>query len=277
MPSKLRVIVNVKGGTGNQLFQVAYGMSLAKRLGGDLCLPKKKSSSIYTLTGLSPILQTIPQVEVRPRKTSRMDQEGWTYQEHKERLPSVLQDKDIFVDGYFQSSKFFANALPEVLEAFLPPLKALYPSLPTFDGPSVAIHIRRGDYLKYPKIHPCLGRDYYEKAFDALKVRDLNIIVCSDDLAWCKACPWLHALFPSIETEKRESLIHFPDLDVMQTLAFMTTCQYHIIANSSLSWWGAFLASQLHEEVKVVAPSRWFGTGLAHDTADMFEPSWIKV
>ena len=182
---------------------------------------------------------------------------------------SFAFDEDLFnncpkwvnVEGFLQSEKYFKNIEKEIKEDFAFKEEFSKPSrdmIATVEEP-VALHIRRTDYLKLSH-HNSLGLDYYEKAlgeFDS----DRTIIIFSDDPEWCKE----QKLFDGDRFLVAEGNVNYVDL------CLMTLCTGHIIANSSFSWWGAWLS----DSKKVVAPKNWFSGHLEdQDTKDLYCPEW---
>ena len=182
---------------------------------------------------------------------------------------SFAFDEDLFnncpkwvnIEGFLQSEKYFKNIEKEIKEDFAFKEEFSKPSrdmIATVEEP-VALHIRRTDYLKLSH-HNSLGLDYYEKAlgeFDS----DRTIIIFSDDPEWCKE----QKLFDGDRFLVAEGNVNYVDL------CLMTLFTGHIIANSSFSWWGAWLS----DSKKVVAPKNWFSGHLEdQDTKDLYCPEW---
>lgn len=162
------------------------------------------------------------------------------------------------IKGYFQSEKYFEHCKEEVRQILMPKDK--------FDHSGMtAIHVRRTDYLdpRHKDCYHILTRgNYYDHA---MQIVPGPYLVFSDDLEWCKS-QFIGDEF-SFSEEK----------DPITDLAHMIGCSNFIIANSSFSWWGAWL-SQSSDKV-VVAPRKWFGPKLAptHDTKDLIPPEWIQI
>lgn len=265
-----KVVVNLQGGTGNQLFQAAYGFALAKRIGGQVVRSNVECKSLRQHTGIAQVLGGLP--KGKPLGIV-VNQKGWAFHEHDDGWITPSWDTDLLVKGYYQSSKFFREGFPAFFDFIKPSLHipVIRRKLKMPHPSTIVLHILRGDYLKHPGIHPSLKKGYYLQAISYL--RDLmkgpiRIIVCSDDLNWCRNQTWLTSA-----TKK----VLFPTLNVRQTLALMSKASNLIIANSTLSWWGAFLACHRDSTAKVVAPSHWFGPKVNHDTRDMYEPSWYVI
>ena len=145
----------------------------------------------------------------------------------------------VSIQGFFQTEKYFKNIKDELQKDFEFKDEIKIPCedmISSLNNP-VALHIRRTDYITNPN-HTCLGLDYYEKAIKEFD--DQPILIFSDDPKWCQE----QELF-----ESDRFMISDND-DAYLDLCLMTMCKGHIIANSSFSWWGAWLA----DTNKVVAP-----------------------
>jgi len=160
------------------------------------------------------------------------------------------------VVGYFQSHHYWAGLESKIRQQFTfkRPLSAFTEALGVQiqSELSVSIHVRRGDYLALTLTHHVLGTDYYERAvahMEEVTGRKASYYIFSNDLDWAAD----HLPVP----RERMHLVRnpTPGLD-FEDLFLMTRCRHHIIANSSFSWWGAFLAEQ--QDQTVAAPARWF-------------------
>ena len=171
---------------------------------------------------------------------------------------------DIF--GYYQTYKYFEHIEDEIREDFtfdedlVKSCKEFLEYTYVFRD-VIALHIRRGDYVSNPN-HPSQPMEYYQRALEMLP--DLDVIVFSDDSEWCKQ----QEIFSSDRFSISEG--NTTDAD----LCLMSLCQYHVIANSSFSWWGAWLA----KSKKVIAPKNWFGGDCVNkDVSDMEFANWTWV
>ena len=202
------------------------------------------------------------------------------------RMPRTYGYEEIVVDratelrGYFQSERYFEHCRDEVRHYFTPHHR-LSELLERGYGDMVAartcsIHVRRTDYIGNPS-HPDLSAgDYYERAmaqFDS----DTTFVVFSDDIEWCR------------QRFRGRSILFIEALSPVEDLFLMARCKAHIIANSTLSWWGAWLDP--NPDKKVIAPFQWFGGNHAdpsipyrpsryegfYDASDLVPPSWIKM
>ena len=255
------------GRLANQMFQYASIKGIAKNRGYEFCIPPKESFGIKDLN-------------VRDSDTTLYD--CFNIQDVRQDIiinPIIQEsgfhfDENIFnncpdnVDllGYFQSEKYFKHIEDEIREdlTFKDELREL---CETFINENfvyrdvISLHIRRGDYVFNPN-HPVQPIDYYREALN--KLPDLPVIVFSDDPDWCNR----QEFFSSDRFSISEG--NTTDAD----LCLMTLCKYHILANSSFSWWGAWLA----KSEKVIAPKNWFGGDcFKNNTKDLYHNEWIIV
>tara|TARA_B100001173_G_C15947135_1_gene529690 strand:- start:185 stop:1102 length:918 start_codon:yes stop_codon:yes gene_type:complete len=182
---------------------------------------------------------------------------------------------DVSLWGFFQSEKYFDHIAFQIRDDFGfkdEILNECRKVIVQFDKP-ISLHIRRGDFLTNSGNHPPLGLDYYEKALSMFE-SDRQVIIFSDDTKWCKE----QKLFEDDRFAVSEGSDQFHDM------CLMSLCDDFIIANSSFSWWGAWLAKNIcnpprptYFNGKVIAPKKWFGPNLNHDTKDLFPPEWIVI
>jgi hypothetical protein len=288
-----KVIARIEGGLGNQLFQYAAARSLADRLGCDLALDLRglaeNGNRPYQLKfyGIRAIEATLPELAALPhwrskrrtRMHSRISQifpdvfsfpVFWSSSfafDHRIEMVS----RPVYMVGYWQSEKyFFWNQ--ERIKNDLQLLVSLDPQIPFLDliinTNSVALHVRRGDYVTNPvarKFHGVCKLDYYHRAIDAIKgvLKDIHLFVFSDEPSWAREN--LQSKVPTYFVDSGSGDKGHIDLELM------SRCRHNIIANSSFSWWGAWRA-QLPEQ-RVIAPSRWFADPNT-DTSDVIPSRW---
>lgn len=257
------------GRLGNQMFQLASTFGIGQRLGYEVKFPREimiggSPESLDSYTGCKlyecfeiPESLLLPASEIFHKIRFRYNEGDFRYNDQTESLePGV----DLY--GYFQTEKYFRNCKEEILEIFRF-RKEITNRANTFlevKENYVSVHVRRGDYLNSPHHHPSQSVDYYTKA---MKNFDENSIFCffSDDLNWCK------------ENFKGDNFIFIETGNPYYDLYLMSKFQNHIIANSSFSWWGAWLAGSK----KTVAPLNWFGPLLDKNTSDVYCENWIKI
>lgn len=166
-------------------------------------------------------------------------------------------------NGFFQSEKYFPDK--EFITNLFSPSKFVIDQLSKYNdlltqGTTCAIHVRRGDYLKFSHVHFLQPLDYYKKGIETIKAD--YYLFFSDDLQWCK------------ENFKGSNYYFIEDKDYVE-LFLMTKCDHNIISNSSFSWWGAWLNENKNKVV--IGPNKWFGSAINHGTSDVIPESWIKI
>jgi hypothetical protein len=192
----------------------------------------------------------------------------------------VLPDKTYLL-GYWQSYRYFSDVADQLVEELTPviPLTAASSAiaLQIASGVSVALHVRRGDYVSLAAaaaLHGTLAPAYYEVAMAHVSesVGQARYFVFSDDADWCRT---------HLRLESNAVFVtHNTGADSWQDLMLMARCQHHIIANSSFSWWGAWLADQRRPAALnrlVVAPARWFAGQPGQDQSDRFPSHWVVL
>jgi hypothetical protein len=252
------------GRLGNQMFQYASLRGIAANRGFDFCIPpeysfgvndpnvKKSDTNIHTSFDLKKYNQSISNNQI-------IQEFGFHFEESL--FNNCLDNVDLY--GYFQSEKYFKNIEKDIKKDFsfnseiVTACKEFIKE--TINGEVISLHIRRGDYLNLKSFHPTPSIEYYERALD--KLPNVPVIIFSDDIEWASN----QHLFDGDRFYISES--NTTDFD----MCLMTICDYHIIANSSFSWWGAWLS----QSKKVIAPKNWFGPSLSqHDTSDLYCNGW---
>ncbi len=183
------------------------------------------------------------------------------------------QPNNVLLEGYWQSEKYFIGIRNLILTDFsfgTPATgknEALLSDINSTNA--VSIHVRRGDYANTKaarEIHGLMGLDYYAEAIKQInkRVPDIKFFVFSDDPVWCKQNLKVPGSAVYVDHNK----------DGAEDMRLMTACKHHIIANSTFSWWGAWLNPS--EEKIVYAPKRWFANK-DMDTRDILPESWEKL
>ena len=174
-----------------------------------------------------------------------------------------LNDVNTVLDGYFQSYKYFEHIKDSILELFSPTeeiknyISEKYGNVEDY----VSIHIRRGDYTKLSDFHHNLKYEYYENAIDYFSGH--NFMIFSDDIEWCK-----NTFDFSPDSKFIEGEEDYVDLYIM------SMCKHNIIANSTFSWWAAYLNK--NNSKIVVYPDKWFGPKNNNlSTKDLYPNDWI--
>jgi hypothetical protein len=259
------------GRLGNQMFQYAALRGISKNIGAEICIPYYEHA---VDDGMGNMLRTelFDSFDLRVKT-------GLLNNGH---APVVNEkhfhfDEDLFhmcpdhVDlrGYFQTEKYFKHIEDEIREDFtfkdeiLDPCKEMISSV---DNP-IALHVRRTDYISNSANHPPCTLEYYEKALQYFE-EDRNVIVFSDDPTWCN----------NQELFSGDRFMISENVDNRVDLCLMSLCNDFIIANSSFSWWGAWLSTNKNK--KVIAPIRWFGSDgytKDHNTKDVVPNEWTRI
>ena len=297
------VIVDLQGGLGNQLFQYAAGRALAAaydaplglahrlldrdrkrryaldaypikalRLAADMLPEPGPFRRVVTRLGVPSRWQTpLGLIDLRhvPRFDEDETQGAWDPRVVACRPPVILR-------GYFQAPRYF-DAITEVLRRELIPTRARSESARRVAeaiqaaGPgSVSLHLRRGDYVSDPTVrakHGVLGPAYYRRAMERVRgtVPDPHWFVFTDDPAAAQAV---------LPTEAQLTVVSGHGLTEVEELDLMRTCRHHVIANSSFSWWGAWLGMP---EGITIAPRRWFADGSVAGIRDRFPEGWVLI
>lgn len=289
------ICIRLEGGLGNQLFQYAAGRSLAIRHKTNLVLDTsilKKTRKGITFRAME--LNNFKIIaEIADAKSIKFSQlfryaPGVTsfFTNWRPFIENSLNFNSNFANlpdstylvGYWQSFRYFENIASLIYAELMPnkPMSEISSALKNkmTKVNSVALHVRRGDYVTLKSansMHGALSVSYYKMAIDDIQAKLVNPVffVFSDDPAWCKE----HLPLPLDSTK---FITHNSGPDSWQDLILMSNCNHSVIANSSFSWWAAWLADQKYglENRLVYAPSRWF-VGSTHDTKDRFPSHWI--
>jgi hypothetical protein len=292
------VIVRLMGGLGNQMFQYAVGrrMALAQNvsLKLDVAWFARWPSRAYALHALNIAEAFATPAEVREiagpetggvgRLVFRLRRRWgigyrWTWLQERGLSPfdaRVLAPHErTYLDGYWQSERYFSDVAATIRRDFV--LKAL-PGARTRQladqinaAQSVSVHVRRGDYVADPKtreIRSVCTPEYYQRcvAHVAARVREPHLFLFSDDPAWVAAN--LRFDHPTTLVSEAGASEEHEDLHLM------SLCRHHIIANSSFSWWGAWLNPR--PDKLVLAPRRWMNDPRSDDR-DWLPAAWIRM
>ena len=246
------IYVYLMGGLGNQMFQIATGLSEALEHNTQAYFSKKTNLHISATSRpdyKDTILEFLPRME--EPNLPVFNERRFTYK----KLENIINKK---LRGYFQSEKYFIKHKNEVIKFFKTCLlredvqnkiNNILNKINTTN--TISVHVRRNDYIHLQHVHYLQGETYYKNALTKLsKILDLTtykLVIFSDDIKWCKKC----------QIFKKNKCYFVENNEDYIDLYLMSMCKHHIIANSSFSWWGAFLNE--NENKFVVAPSKWFG------------------
>ena len=249
------------GGLGYQLFQTAHALSQAMKLNRVAVFvphswtPMQGRQTENYLDNIFRNLKFVESIE----GFEKVVEGPWEYSN------TYAVDHDTVFDGYFQSSKNFFGYNDEIRKIFSPTetfIQEMYEKHPELNQENtLSIHIRKGDYLDNPDIHPSVSEKYIERALKEIGEYS-HVFIFSDDKEWVK------------ENLKFENATYVDDVDYRE-MWLMSLCKNHIMANSTFSWWGTFLNPNPNK--KIVAPSIWFGPRGPRNYKDIYEPNWIVL
>jgi hypothetical protein len=255
--------LGLNGRFGNQMFQYATLYALGKELKYDIGVPYQTKSPNDKLNFC------LPECFNLSAKDSSSHFFGSVYLEvafqYNSDIKKISDNTDI--RGYFQTEKYFKSYESDLKTKefkFLPFIEEKANFLLKTDKEYVAIHMRLGDYLYLQDCHPICSAEYYKTALGSIP-DNAEIILFSDDLKQAA----------SIIKDCGRKINLFGTNDKFIDMCVMTKCNYHIIANSSFSWWGAWLSNSK----KVIAPKKWFGTSntVPKNWDDIYCNGWIII
>lgn len=291
------IVVQLIGGLGNQMFQYALGRSLALKKGTPLKLDvswfteieNENTQRVYELdcypiraglTDASKLRVLEPEQEKGKGSPRRrlFGKSSLTIQ--REAGPGFnaeilsLPDNIYFV-GYWQNEKYFKAIRPILLKEFIPKRLSEYTkrTVKIIQGrPSVSLHIRRGDYADDPKtneFHGLTPITYYTKALGYIQKKQpgLQLFIFSDDIKWCQN---------NLPFSKEATFVSGNPADRgYEDMYLMSLCDHNIIANSSFSWWGAWLNQ--NPQKMIVAPKTWFQDKSANSKMEIVPENWHRI
>ena len=251
------------GQLGNQMFQFAAIKGIAQNRGYDMCIPKHNQKHHDGIGNILTIeLDNVFDIECQ-RSTIGSDILTEQRFDFDETLFNNCPD-NVSLYGFFQTEKYFKHIEDTIRRDFIfkksirDDCKEIVEEV--FDQDPIALHIRRGDFLINSGNHHNLSLDWYEKALKKFDP-DREVIIFSDDIFWAS----VQELF------KPDRFIISDGNSSYHDMFMMTQCSDFIIANSTFSWWGAWLANT----GRVIAPSKWFGPNNAHlNTKDLYPSHW---
>jgi len=290
------VITRLQGGLGNQLYQYAAGRSVADLLGRPLLIDPRTilpeaPARHYDLGALhikEEFVSGLAAFRTRWVGSARAGKifkavfpgaRSYKYIRDREEgfNQGVFADHDgpIVLHGYWQSFRYFERIADELRMELAfrgdPDRRSAALLRGIESSESVCIHVRRGDYVSNPTFNVALGAcgvEYYDRALEiiAIRVGCPTFYLFSDDLEWVRAN--LRIPGPLVTVD------HNRDGSGVEDLRLMSRCRHFVIANSSFSWWGAWLGQD--RGGTVVAPARWFNNDKT-PAADRIPLSWIRV
>jgi hypothetical protein len=286
------IIVKIMGGLGNQMFQYAFGRNLAIKNKTELYLDIY-SHQISSELGILQLDKFNSHYKLLSKLFYRFIRHKYTrkllrspiynikfveQRKNKKFDPDLLNLRgNIYLSGYWQTEKYFESIRDILFEEFTliqEPNRANYELLKDIrENESICLHIRRGDYINNKAInsfHGICDLDYYYKGIEYILHRKENtkIFIFSDDIEWCKK---------NIRSQQSHNFVNINTPEKgYEDLRLMYNCKHFIIANSSFSWWGAWLSK--NPDKIVIAPNSWFADKKAQKYADCIVPdSYIRI
>ena len=266
------IVVRLIGGLGNQFYQYAAGRRLAHKLDTELKLDISGFETYklhkYALSPFNICENFATPDEIASLKYVRENSFHFD--------PDILNlDDNVYLDGYWQTEKYFADIANIIRYEFSvrSPLAGMNLQLAQqIDScQAVSLHIRRGDYVSNPvtnQVHGTCDVDYYRKCVEQLTwtVKNPHLFIFSDEPQW--AVENLKLPYPTTVIDHNGPEKNYEDMRLM------SQCSHHIIANSSFSWWAAWLNPR--KEKKVFAPQQWFRSN-EKNTKDLIPKEWSRV
>lgn len=291
------IISRIIGGLGNQMFQYAAGRSLSLELSQQLRLDisgfrdyslhqgfelervfnckvevatEAETQNILGWRGVFGIKRILSRPSMAPIRHN-----GFVVEPHFQYWAGLTKVPiDSYLVGYWQSEKYFHKHLEAIRSDFIfktsLTTKNLELSKKMAKVNAVSLHIRRGDYIRNRKTnatHGACDLDYFDAAIGYMssRVEDPFFFIFSDDIEWARGN--LKLDFPCHYVDINCGIESYNDMHLM------SLCQHNIIANSSFSWWGAWL--NFRTDKIVIAPQNWFRNNIK--TQDLIPSNWVKV
>lgn len=287
------VIVKLIGGLGNQMFQYAFYLSLINRgINAKLDISSFTEYNLHNGYELEKIfrIKNVRYASTKDLKKfnckvsrlfyinkiclflkRRLSRYKYLFENSKSFDSNYFAMDNCYLDGYWQSEKYFEDIKDTVRETYIFPQLRGEQNLSIFQKiiktNSIAIHIRRGDYINHPYFTEICSIDYYNKALIYIfkEVDKPNLFIFSDDIKWCR------------DNMRYDCPIYFIDWNIGSNsyidMQLMSYCKHNIIANSTFSWWSAWLNN--NDNKIVIAPSRITNNKI--DFIDLVPSYWIKI
>jgi len=292
------IIIKLNGGLGNQMFQYAFGRAYSLKCNIDMKLditwfekvPISDTKRNYELDIFSLPISFAKNHEIKDIKgfTSFLPDRFFKLLHRKFPFlsnsycpensysfdPSILKCRNhAYFEGYWQSYKYFDSFRDIILKDFtytLPiSIKTQQLEKIILQSNSISLHVRRGDYVSNAQAnsyHGVASLIYYKDAISYIskRIEKIQLFIFSDDIAWVKEHLNIDMNVLYVDYKK----------NAFEDIYLMSKCKHNIIANSSFSWWGAYLNE--NESKIVIAPKQWF-TDLTIDTTDLIPSEWVRL
>ena len=282
-----RFIVKFNGGLGNQMFQYAFAKGVENKTGMkamfDMSFFEKRYARPFELSifGIVPdVAKTFKdkfKIGILWKFRRKLDGKKFLGMKLISEPCFEFCDMDIepetYIEGFFQTEKYFEGVDIVKEFQFKEPLSGRSAELAKLmaESNSISLHIRRGDYVKkkvYQNMFAHCDMDYYKNAVELITKGDTSfkVFLFSDDIEWVKENLSLPCEMIYVDCNSGK--------DSYRDMQLMSLCKHNIIANSSFSWWGAYLNT--NPEKVVVAPKKWFADESINES-DVIPTSWVRM
>ncbi len=294
------ITIKLVGGLGNQLFQYAFGRALATKQNTELVLDHTTYTTWQFQTNdavrnfkldhfnikarLITETESLAQHTFKKRLLRKIKRKIFPHQAYIFNPQYFSVQNDSYLEGFWQSEKYFSPIADEIRKELTlkTPLTTQATSLRNTiktSTPAISLHVRRGDYANNPSISKRFGMcdiEYYKKALALLteKLGTYSVFIFSDDIEWAKEhLPQILPLGVQDHYMSRPDPADYGKFDY-EEIILMSSCDHHIIANSSFSWWGAWLNP--NNKKIVIAPKQWIADKRVK-TRDVIPSNWIQI
>lgn len=256
------------GQLGNQMFQYAATKGIARYHNYQFCVPNHNDAVKDNLGNILRI-ELFDAFDLKPDEVAFL-QTSSAYREDQFHFDQKLFEQcpdGVCLYGFFQSEKYFKHIEDDIREDFTfhSEIEEAYQEIASILENPIALHIRRGDFLINSENHHNLSLNYYRTALDQFD-STRQVVVFSDDSDWCQE----QEIFSDDRFLISSSNSSYVDLCIM------SHCSDFIIANSTFSWWGAWLSKNKNKTV--FYPSKWFGpNNVDKSTKDLFPKEWRMI
>ena len=263
------ITCNIMGGLGNQLFQIFTTIAYAVEHNQQCVflntfeLPGFTKRPSYWRTFLKSLQSftrnQLPQLTV-------YTEPSYNY------APLPAPNGGIMLNGYYQSYKYFEKYMKTIKKLCKIEYQKAMVNTKINTKNAISMHFRVGDYKLLPDHYEILGYDYYKNSLDHIQA-DKNMIV----IYFCEETdlPDVLPIITRLEKESAYKFMQIPDFEDWEQMLIMSCCTHNIIANSTFSWWGAYLNN--NPDKIVCYPDKWFGSKLTHDVSDLCPIDWICI
>lgn len=292
------IVTKLEGGIGNQMFQYAIASIIAKKNNATILIDNTFTYQVEKREGYTPRKFELFIFKNSYTEASKSDLNSFNQLSKINRVkrklglnyPKIYKETSfgfdenlwtiplpVYLKGYFQSYKYLKGFESFIVNVFTFPVdeldlvnKKLLLDIKTNN--SISIHIRRGDYVndkKTQNYHGNCSLEYYRNAISliASKVKDIKLFFFSDDSEWVKE-QFQNIAYPKIFVENNSNENSWKDM------LLMSFCNHNVIANSSFSWWAAWLNKNVDKIV--IAPKKWF-VDSNKNTNDLIPTTWTRL